>query len=78
MKKILLIISLILCLTGCVSATVPEDNSCYRYIDYKGEEHFTDYHSNYCSMSNGNYFCKDGEKRIKVLEFEIVECPKEE
>lgn len=77
MKKILLLIVPTIFLTGCVSVTVPEDNSCYRYIDYQYKEHYMDYQKNRCFISSGQMACVDGEITRKVVEFEIMECPKE-
>lgn len=79
MKKIILIFAVLL-LSGCITVTSYPENTCFRYIDYKGEEHYMDYHKseNNCYAHNGMLRCYDDEKTIKVNEYEIVECPVEE
>lgn len=77
MKKIILLILPSIFLTGCVYIKVPDDNACYRYIDYKNEEYIMSYQDNTCYISSGQLVCKDEEKRVRVQEFEIIECPKE-
>lgn len=77
MKKLLLIVPVLFLLTGCVTITIPDD-TCYRYIDYNGEEHYMNYHSNNCGASYGNMYCRIRDKRIQVLEYDVVECPVEE
>lgn len=78
MKTILMLILSVLCLTGCVSVEITKDNTCYRYVDYKNEEHFMNYQGNDCYTSYGNMYCANNKKRVKVYEYEKVECPKKE
>lgn len=77
MKKILLLFSVLL-LTGCVEVNTVPENSCWRYVDYKMEEHYMDYDDNYCGNSYGSRYCHDGKKYIDVHEYELIECPIEE
>lgn len=81
MKKIITFsiqIFIFLLMTGCVTVTSYSDNTCYRYIDYNGEEHYMDYHSNNCGASYGNMYCRIHDKRIQVLEYDVVACPVKE
>ena len=81
MKKIKIVavaIPILFCLTGCVTVEVPEDDTCFRYIDYKGEEHYMNYQTNNCFVSKGCMLCRDGETRKQVVEYEITKCPKED
>ena len=77
MKKIILILAVLL-MTGCVTITTIPDNRCYRYVDYTGEEHYMDYHTNNCGFSYGLMYCRVNDKRIQVTEYEMVACPVEE
>lgn len=79
MKKIL-IVPVILLLTGCVSVSVEDtENTCYRYIDYKGDEHIVPYKENYCTTTRGGlFYCHDGDKYITAVEYEKIECEENE
>ena len=77
MKKILIVPVLFL-LTGCADVTTVPENTCYRYVDYKMEEHYMDYDDNFCGSSYGHKHCRDGKKHIDVYEYEFIVCPVEE
>lgn len=64
-------------LTGCVEVTTDHDNRCYRYVDYKMEEHYMDYDDNVCGVRSGIRYCHDDKKYVTVFEYELVTCPTE-
>lgn len=80
MKKVISLILQISLLTGCVSVEVNDSNKeyCYRYVDYKNEEHIMTYDDNNCYFSSGQIICKNNELYVRVMEFEKIECSEEE
>lgn len=75
MKKLILLAIPVLLLTGCVSVKIIDENSCYRYVDYKGEENYMNSDINTCYTNRGAMFCKENGRKFQVFEYELTKCP---
>jgi hypothetical protein len=75
---ILSVVTFLLILTLFLVSKTPKDNSCYRYVDYTGNENYMDWHGNLCQTEGAELFCREDGKMFKVSEYERTECPKEE